>query len=63
MADGEPAGAIATSIQIGQLLAQLNTLPQVTIALLEGAAMAGGLGLACCCDVTIGTADTRFAFN
>ena len=63
MADGEPAGAIATSIQIGQLLAQLNTLPQVTIALLEGAAMAGGLGLACCCDVTIGTADTRFAFT
>ena len=25
--------------------------------------MAGGLGVACCCDVTIGTADARFAFS
>lgn len=63
MAQGESAAAIATSEMIGDLLARVNTLPQVTIALLEGAAMAGGLGLACCCDVTIGTTDTRFAFT
>jgi isohexenylglutaconyl-CoA hydratase len=25
--------------------------------------MAGGLGVACCCDVTIGTADAKFAFS
>ena len=35
----------------------------VTIAVIEGAAMAGGLGLACCCDVTIGTAEASFAFS
>jgi isohexenylglutaconyl-CoA hydratase len=35
----------------------------VTIAVIEGAAMAGGLGVACCCDVTIGTADAKFAFS
>ena len=48
---------------IGRLLYKLDRLPMVTIALIEGAAMAGGLGLACCCDVTIGTADARFAFS
>ena len=36
MAQGESAAAIATSEMIGDLLTRVNTLPQVTIALLEG---------------------------
>lgn len=63
LASGAREEAMATSTLIGQLLAQLNRQPQVTLALIEGAAMAGGLGLACCCDVAIGTADARFAFS
>ena len=54
---------IAMSETIGRLLYTLNRLPMVTIAVIEGAAMAGGLGVACCCDVTIGTADAKFAFS
>ena len=63
LAQGNSDAAIASSCSIGELLACVNALPQVTVALLEGAAMAGGLGLACCCDVTVGTTDTRFAFS
>ena len=41
----------------------VNTMPQVTIAIIEGAAMAGGFGLACCCDVVICDANARFAMT
>ncbi len=41
----------------------VNTLPQVTIAIIEGAAMAGGFGLACCCDVVICEAGAKFAMT
>ena len=51
------------SRRIGHVLAELNALPQVTVAVIEGAAMAGGLGVACCCDVTIGMSDAKFGFS
>lgn len=41
----------------------VNSMPQVVIAVIEGAAMAGGLGLACCADVVIADADAKFAFT
>jgi isohexenylglutaconyl-CoA hydratase len=41
----------------------VNTMPQVVIALVEGAAMAGGFGLACCCDVVICDAKAKFAMT
>jgi isohexenylglutaconyl-CoA hydratase len=41
----------------------VNTMPQVVIAVIEGAAMAGGFGLACCCDVVICEASARFAMT
>lgn len=63
MAEASKDNVIEMSETIGRLLYKLDRLPIVTIALIEGAAMAGGLGLACCCDVTIGTADARFAFS
>ncbi len=63
IASGAREQALRTSTTIGDLLAALNALPQVTVAAIEGAAMAGGLGVACCCDVTIGLKDARFAFS
>ncbi len=63
MAKAPKMEVIAMSETIGNLLNDLNCLPIVTIAVVEGAAMAGGLGIACCCDITIGTASTRFAFS
>ena len=63
IASGAREQAMRTSTRVGDVLADLNALPQVTVALIEGAAMAGGLGLACCCDVSIGMNDAKFAFS
>ena len=41
----------------------INTMPQVTIVIIEGAAMAGGFGMACCADVVICLHDARFAMT
>jgi isohexenylglutaconyl-CoA hydratase len=38
-------------------------MPQVVIAVVEGAAMAGVFGLACCCDVVICDASAKFAMT
>jgi len=44
---------LAMSRGAGELMALLDAMPQVTIALIEGAATAGGFGIACCCDVVV----------
>lgn len=41
----------------------VNTMPQVVVAIIEGAAMAGGFGMACCADVVICEAAARFAMT
>ena len=42
---------------------KLNEQPQAVIVLVEGAAIGGGLGLACVGDVTIVTRDARFRLS
>lgn len=44
----------------GSLLEQAQHTPQVLIAVLEGAVLGGGLGLACVCDIAIARQDARF---
>lgn len=39
--------------QFGTALLALNGLPQATIAVVEGSAVGGGFGMACCSDVVI----------
>lgn len=39
--------------QFGNALLALNSLPQATIAVVEGSAVGGGFGMACCSDVVI----------
>jgi isohexenylglutaconyl-CoA hydratase len=39
--------------QLGDALLTLNHLPQAVVAIVEGSAVGGGLGLACCSDVVI----------
>lgn len=53
----------AASRAAGQLFHSLDTMPQLTLALVEGAAMAGGLGLICACDISVATRDARFALT
>ena len=49
--------------RIGDVLIGLNEMPQVVICLVEGAAIAGGLGLMCCGDVVLGTEDAKFSLT
>jgi isohexenylglutaconyl-CoA hydratase len=46
--------------QFGDALLALNTLPQPTIAIVEGSAVGGGFGMACCSDVVILHESARF---
>lgn len=55
--------AAAASRKAGELFHAVNEMPQVVVMLIEGAAMAGGLGLACAGDVVAVTADAKFALT
>jgi methylglutaconyl-CoA hydratase len=46
-----------------KMLKQLWDLPQLTVALVEGAAYGAGAGLAAACDLAVATADATFAFS
>lgn len=54
---------VAMSRGAADLFNDINTLPQVTVMAIEGAAMAGGFGMACCGDVVIVHPAARFAFS
>jgi len=61
--DGSLAQIEAASLRAGALFQRLNTMPQVVVALVEGAAMAGGLGLVCAADIVAVTQDAKFALT
>ena len=48
---GDPL--VAAYRQFGDALLALNALPQATISIVEGSAVGGGFGMACCSDVVI----------
>jgi methylglutaconyl-CoA hydratase len=48
---------------MGEMLRRLSTLPQVTIALVHGAAMAGGCGILSACDIAVATKKASFALS
>jgi isohexenylglutaconyl-CoA hydratase len=58
LGDVEAASKVA-----GVLFERINTMPQVVVALVEGAAMAGGLGIVCACDVVAVTGNAKFALT
>jgi len=47
----------------GYLFAKVNSMPQVVLAYVEGAAIAGGLGLMCCADVITVTDGAKFSLT
>lgn len=48
---------------LAEMLRSLNSLPQVTVAMVHGAAMGGGVGLAAACDIAVAVKGTKFAFS
>lgn len=54
---------IADGSQLAKLMKTLNFLPKPTIARVQGAAMGGGVGLVCCCDIAIGGPKAKLALS
>jgi len=53
----------AASRRAGELFRLVNEMPQVVVILVEGAAIAGGLGLACAGDLVVVTRESQFALT
>ena len=51
------------SLNIAELFRTLYNLTVPTIAVVQGAAMAGGMGLATICDFTLATEEARFGYT
>ena len=58
--DGGADPLVPAYRQFGEALLALDSLPQATIAVVEGSAVGGGLGMACCSDVVILHESARF---
>ena len=63
MADYSHEENLRDARALADMLMSLNALPQTTVALIQGAAMGGGVGLASCCDIVIAAQDARFALS
>ena len=55
--------ADAASSLVGQLFKTISASPQVTVSVVEGAAMAGGFGIACSTDLLITKSNARYALT
>ncbi|KCZ88878.1 enoyl-CoA hydratase-related protein [Hyphomonas johnsonii] len=49
--------------KLAAMLLSLYEMPQMTLALVHGAAMGGGAGLVACCDVAVAMKGTKFRFS
>lgn len=45
------------------MLARIGTCPKPTVARIQGAALGGGVGLACACDIALAASDASFAVS
>ena len=51
------------AMQMAMMLKHLYDIPALTVALVEGGAFGGGVGLAAACDMAIAVKDAKFAFS
>ncbi|GAB4185068.1 MAG: enoyl-CoA hydratase-related protein [Wenzhouxiangellaceae bacterium] len=63
MAAASEAENEADALALALLLRRLDTLPQATIAHIRGAALGGGMGLVCCCDIAIADESAVFGLT
>ncbi|MDX1592967.1 MAG: enoyl-CoA hydratase/isomerase family protein [Gammaproteobacteria bacterium] len=53
----------ADAMALAEMLRTLNRLAKPTVALVQGAAFGGGVGLVSCCDIAIAATPARFALT
>ncbi|MFI5017131.1 MAG: enoyl-CoA hydratase/isomerase family protein [Dongiales bacterium] len=63
MAGYTAAENAADAQKMAEMLHRLDSLAKPTIALVQGAAMGGGVGLVAACDIAIAAEDAQFAFS
>jgi len=51
------------ALSLARMLRHLHELPQLTVAVVHGAAMGGGAGLVAACDVAVAVKTTQFRFS
>ena len=63
MAEYGEAENLADARALAEMLRKLNTLPQPTIARVQGAAFGGAVGLVSCCDLAVGSSLALFCLS
>jgi methylglutaconyl-CoA hydratase len=63
MADYDLAQNMDDAMQLAELMRRLNCFPKPTIALVQGAAYGGGVGLIACCDIAIASKQALFCLS
>lgn len=63
MAGYERAENIEDAKNLGKLMATLHRMPQPTVAIVQGAAYGGGVGLVAACDIAIASEDASFCLS
>lgn len=58
-----PAAFAANNAQVQRTQLKLQRLPQTTLAVIDGACVGGGLGLALACDLRLASSHARFAIT
>lgn len=53
----------ADALQLARLMQMLNTFSKPTMAVVQGAAYGGAIGLIACCDIAVGSVDAKFALS
>ena len=51
------------ALQLANLLDKLDKFPKPTMAIVQGAAFGGALGLVCCCDMVIAHSNAKFCLS
>jgi methylglutaconyl-CoA hydratase len=54
---------LADARRFAAMLARIEACPQPTVARIQGAALGGGVGLACACDIAVAAANASFAVS
>lgn len=57
--DGRPDPVATVNRTFGRMITKMDRAPQAVVAVLEGAVLGGGMGLACIADVAIARADAK----